>query len=82
MTEFQDCRAPFDYRSMAREAARERDALKKLLCARKKAGPSGFESEQVWIRENRILYSMYLEQRANERDFSCRAEWREKGGTA
>ena len=77
---YQHYQAAFDYRAMAREAAREREILQGRLRARKREGPKSPDKEQVWLQENRILYSMYLEQRANEIAFSRRAGWREKRG--
>lgn len=66
----------FDYEKMALEAARERDAIKARLDMRKKNRPLSHERELIWKRENSILYTMYLEQRSNERKFSQRARER------
>lgn len=66
----------FDYEKMAREAARERDAIKTRLDIRRRNRPGSHEAELIWKRENSILYTMYLEQRSNERKFSQRAKER------
>lgn len=70
----------FDYGKMAREAARERDALHNLLERRKAHPPLAGDQELVWRRENSMLYTMYLEQRCNARELERRA--REQGGEA
>ncbi len=68
----------FDYARMAQEAAREQEALHRRLELRRAAGPASPDQELVWKRENSILYSMYLEQRGNQRVFSRRARLREE----
>ena len=47
--------AAFDYERMAREAAKERDALHALLERRKKNPPERADQELVWQRENSLL---------------------------
>ncbi len=70
----------FDYEKMAREAARERDALHAVLERRKAHPPMAGDQELVWRRENSMLYTMYLEQRSNARELERRA--RERRGEA
>ncbi len=68
--------AAFDYERMAREAAKERDALHALLERRKKNPPERADQELVWQRENSLLYTMYLEQRCSAEALSRRARMR------
>ena len=63
----------FDYARMAQEALREQEVLRALLAKRRAEGPSGTAQPLVWERDNRMLYAMYLEQRANAKLFSARA---------
>lgn len=69
----------FDYVRMAQEALQEQETLRALLARRRAEGPSGADQALVWERDNRMLYAMYLEQRANAKLFSARAE---RGGRA
>lgn len=62
----------FDYSKMAQEALREQEVLRARLACRRAAGPSSPEQEEVWKRDNRMLYAMYLEQRANAKLFTSR----------
>lgn len=66
----------FDYERMAQESAREQEVLRQILKKRREAGPPAPDKELTWKRENSMLYSMYLEQRANAISFSRRAERR------
>lgn len=68
--------APFDYGEMARQAAKERDALRLRLQLRKERRPASPEEVLRWKRENSVLYDMYLEQRHNHLLFSARAAQR------
>lgn len=70
----------FDYAKMAQEALREQKALQAILAKRKAEGPSGAEQVLVWQRDNRMLYTMYLEQRANVKLFTARHQ-RDAGPT-
>lgn len=63
-----------DYEAMAQEAARERDVLRALLRARQEKGPASPGEDQIWQRDNKLLYAMYLEQRSNSREFARRAQ--------
>lgn len=71
-------REQFDYRQMANDAERECGALRKILERRKRNPPETAEEELCWKRENSILYTMYLEQRANQQLFTHRAQLREQ----
>lgn len=65
----------FDYTKMEQEARRECEALRGRLAQRRREPPQPGE-ELRWKRENSILYTMYLEQRHNQRLFARRAAWR------
>ena len=76
MTTAKPYREVFDYAKMAQDSQREQEKLRQILKARREAGPPALDKELTWKRENSILYSMYLEQRANAIAFFKRAERR------
>lgn len=69
-------RVAFDYGAMAREAQQECEALRSRLALRKQHQPQGQEEALCWNRDNNVLYSIYLEQRNNQRLFARRAKSR------
>lgn len=72
--------AAFDYARLADQADSCRDSLHARLQERKALGPGSPHNPQAWEWENRVLYSMYLEQRGLAREFRRRAERRMANG--
>lgn len=68
--------AAFDYAHLADQADSCRDSLQARLKERRTHGPGNPQNLQAWEWENRVLYSMYLEQRGLAREFRRRAERR------
>ena len=66
----------FDYAKMEQGARRECEALQGRLAQRRREPPRPGE-ELRWKRDNSILYTMYLEQRHNQRLFARRAALRD-----
>lgn len=67
--------ASFDYAKMARQAASQRDILQNRLKERKACGPDPAQGVRTWEWENRMIYSMYLEQRSLAKELNRRAGW-------
>lgn len=63
----------FDYGKMADQADSRRDFLQSRLRERRAQGPEDPGMGKTWEWENRVLYSMYLEERALARELRRRA---------
>ena len=70
--------SPMDYERLAREAARECEALRQRITQLKAVTPATWDEELTLRRRIRMLTGMYYEQRSNRILFEERAKNRQE----